>query len=282
MAMRQSSDPEVKALRDQIELKPGMKINKLTLIRKEGSDWICDCDCGTKNYRVTHPYRLKNELIGNVKDHTGSCGCIQSRVMKAANREGGIQSKYQKITYGGLKIIEETNYVDKNGSVVIMAECPKCGTVFPTLRRYDIKVCSKCSTGRENLSLEDFFLKNECKSKDEQKIYDLLTKHNIPFIYNKTFQDCIDKTYLPFDFYVNNSYIIEFDGEQHFKNIKFFDFDICHKHDLYKNQYCFSRNIPLIRIPYNGIYDFEDLLLESTPYLLTPENEQDYYKEIAA
>ena len=278
MAMRASSDPEVQALRNKIILKPGMKINKLTLIKKEGNTWICDCDCGTKGFRQNREYRLKNELIGNVREHCGSCGCIQQKTFKSANRKGGIQSKYQDVTYGGVKILYETDYVDRNGSVIVMAECEHCHKPFPTSRRYSVTTCG-CTQGREPISLEDFILKSECKTKDEQRIFDLLTKHHISFIYGKTFQDCIDKTYLPFDFFVNNKYIIEYDGQQHFQRMSFFDFDTCRKHDLFKNKWCFSHNIPIIRIKYNDLYDIEDLLLESSPYVLTPENEKEYYGE---
>ena len=48
---------------------------------------------------------------------------------------------------------------------------------------------------------------------------------------------------------------------------------------LIKNKYCFEHNIPLIRIPYNKEYTFEDLKLETTHFLLTPENEQKYYQQ---
>ena len=40
-------------------------------------------------------------------------------------------------------------------------------------------------------ALEDFILKSECKSKDEQKIFDLLTKHNISFIYLIAYTLCV-------------------------------------------------------------------------------------------
>lgn len=116
-----------------------------------------------------------------------------------------------------------------------------------------------------------------CKSENEKNIYLLLKKGNIPFVYDKTFSDCLDKTYLPFDFYINNNYIVEYDGQQHFKNIKFFNFETIRKHDLIKNKYCFENNIPLIRIPYDAEYNLKDLVLETTRFLLTPENEQKYY-----
>ena len=97
---------------------------------------------------------------------------------------------------------------------------------------------------------------------------------------------------LMFDFAVFNKnnnillYLIEFDGSQHFtyfyeENNKGWNnkenFDITRKNDLIKNKYCFEHNIPLIRIPYNKDYTFEDLKIETTRFLLTPENEQEYY-----
>jgi hypothetical protein len=51
----------------------------------------------------------------------------------------------------------------------------------------------------------------------------LLTENNIPFEREKRFASCKDKTYLPFDFFVDNKYLIEFDGMQHFEEISFFD-----------------------------------------------------------
>ncbi len=141
--LRKSSDPEVKALRDLIELKPGMKINKLTLIKKEGSNWICNCDCGTKNFIVTKPYRLKNELIGNVQDHVGSCGCLQKKIFKKANRNGTIETKYQNTTYSGMNILYQTNYTDNNRSVIIMCECPICKKHFLTTARSEYSCCIK-------------------------------------------------------------------------------------------------------------------------------------------
>lgn len=45
--------------------------------------------------------------------------------------------------------------------------------------------------------------------------------------------------------------LIEFDGEQHTKPIKFFgDFATIQKRDQIKNEYALSHNIPLVRIPY--------------------------------
>lgn len=40
----------------------------------------------------------------------------------------------------------------------------------------------------------------------------LLNEYNINFIKEKTFKGCVDKIKLRFDFFIDNSYLIEFDG----------------------------------------------------------------------
>ena len=117
------------------------------------------------------------------------------------------------------------------------------------------------------------------QSRQEENIIKLLTQNNIFFNYQYKFNEYKEKK---FDFYINNQYIIEFDGIQHFKytgtgwNIQE-NFERTRKSDLEKNKYCFDNNIPLIRIPYDAEYDLNDLKLETTRFLLTPENEKEYY-----
>lgn len=106
-------------------------------------------------------------------------------------------------------------------------------------------------------------------SKGNVKIAELLNQAHIPYETEKTFSTCKDKKELPFDFYANKQYLIEYDGKQHFEE-GIFDYEYTHKHDLIKNQWCKNNNIPLIRIPYI-IYDtlsLEDLLLETSQYII--------------
>ena len=87
--------------------------------------------------------------------------------------------------------------------------------------------------------------------------------------------DTCDIKPLPFDFYVNNEYIIEYDGEQHFRfsgkgRNDEEHFNKTKEHDEIKNQYCFDNNIPIIRIPYTH-YDnlyLEDLMPETSKFLI--------------
>ena len=118
------------------------------------------------------------------------------------------------------------------------------------------------------------------KSFREQYIESILSEHSFTYISQYTFDDCKNIFCLPFDFYLPDYHTcIEYDGEQHFKEKSgMFDYKTQHRHDLIKNKYCFEHNIPLIRIPYNAEYNFNDLILETTRFLLTPQNEKEYYE----
>ena len=107
-------------------------------------------------------------------------------------------------------------------------------------------------------------------SRGNVKVAELLDEANIPYEIEKKFDTCKDKKELPFDFYVNNQYLIEYDGEQHFEKDSPFDYETTHKHDLIKNQWCQEHNIPLIRIPYTAYNNLtvQDLLLETSQFII--------------
>lgn len=93
-------------------------------------------------------------------------------------------------------------------------------------------------------------------SKGEKQIASLLNKHGIQFIKEYKFDNCKDKSHLPFDFYLpHNNLCIEFDGLQHFKPIKRYGgdsyFRTIIKHDKIKTEYCLNNEISLLRIKYN-------------------------------
>ena len=63
-------------------------------------------------------------------------------------------------------------------------------------------------------------------------------------------------------FFVNNQYIIEFDGVQHY-DVSNPWYGKNKEHDEYKTQWCKEHNIPLIRIPYTKLQTLtiEDLII---------------------
>lgn len=103
------------------------------------------------------------------------------------------------------------------------------------------------------------------KSRGEEKIFNILQSMDIKFIREKRFIDCKNLRPLPFDFYIpSKNMIIEYDGEQHFKP-KFNEksFEDTKKNDKIKNEYCKSKNIKLIRIPYTEFDNIENILRAS-------------------
>lgn len=122
-------------------------------------------------------------------------------------------------------------------------------------------ICHKCRICNHAwmITPSDVLAGNGCpqchESSGERRIRQWLERHNIVYVFQKTFDDCKDKRVLPFDFYLPHmNVIIEYDDKQHEIPIKHFGgeekFNITVKHDLMKNKYCKDNNIQLLRIPY--------------------------------
>ena len=215
--------------------------------------WHCKCECG--NEKDVDGYTLKS---GQSK----SCGCLNRELAAERCRATRIDLTGQR--FGKLVALFPI-YSENGGHTLWHCKCD-CG--------------NECNIDMGNLR-QGFSQSCGCThSKNEENIIKLLTKNNISFEYQKRFDDLKIKE---FDFYINNKYIIEFDGQQHF----FFTgygwdtkdyYERTHKSDLIKNKYCFNNNIPIIRIPYDIDYTIDDLKLETTRFLLTPENEKEYYE----
>lgn len=107
-------------------------------------------------------------------------------------------------------------------------------------------------------------------SRGEKKVMDLLRHGGLRFEREVSFEGLVGKKKVPlrFDFAVYNQkgeplVLIDFDGEQHFKYVKYFHktisgFKRAQERDRIKNKYCLKHNIPLIRIPF---WDLEELTL---------------------
>jgi len=119
----------------------------------------------------------------------------------------------------------------------------------------------------------------KCKnSKGETKIAKALSKTGVYYVKEHMFDDCVNAAgnCLPFDFYIaSKSLLIEYDGEQHFKRVKFHAnmseqtidemFEKTQIHDEIKNKYAFQKRIRLVRIPYtqlNNITSIVDAALQ--------------------
>lgn len=228
-----------------------------------GVIWKCKCDCGN----ITHISAANFN-----KERIKSCGCLQKEnIVKISKETRDIVAEkltkdWSNQTINGILIIDKT-YKKNNRGVYWNCLCPFCKKIFQA-RPVEIIEKNRYSCGCQKMS------------NNEYKISKMLEDINIKYSYDYYIKD----NHLRFDFYIDNTYAIEFDGIQHFQytNSNGWNnkehFLKTRERDLIKNKYCFKHNIPLIRIPYDKEYSIEDLKLETTRFLLTPENEQAYYE----
>ena len=123
-----------------------------------------------------------------------------------------------------------------------------------------IVLCGSCNRNTFTVSYANYMSHNinKCRccasveSSGEAKIREYLENHDIQYIHEKRFSDCVDKRSLPFDYYLQDyNAIIEYDGEQHFYPVYGEEnFAITKLHDEIKNKYCKDNQISLLRIPY--------------------------------
>lgn len=210
----------------------------------------CQCDCGKTCIVSGHNLRSGS--------FTQSCGCLKRNIFKQEVDESEIGKKY-----GKLKVLSISKKQDNNKQHYLTCQC-ECGNII------DVNL-SHLHSGHT--------ISCGCiKSKGEIKIIEILKKNNIPFITQYHTSNCkyLDTNYYAyFDFFVNNKYIIEYDGSQHYfakesgqNNKK--NLEKIQEHDIFKNQYCKEHNIPLIRIPYThyNLLCIEDLIPETSKFLV--------------
>lgn len=230
------------------------------------SYWLCKCTVCGKEKEV-----FGSHLRGG---RSTNCGCIRTEKMRQANIKHEEGKDYGFLHVNRMATEEEKPRTDRIG-IYWNCTCTKCGranviVLGHQLRHGDTKSCG-C-----------------LKSFNESKICQMLDILNFKYVQQKTFKDLTstDRNYgrLMFDCAVYNDesliYVIEYDGIQHFESGHFQrPYESTHQNDLIKNKYCFDNNIPIIRIPYDAEYNANDLKLETTRFLLTPENEKEYYEK---
>jgi hypothetical protein len=141
--------------------------------------------------------------------------------------------------------------------------------------------CKKCNyIWKASISSRAGKGKNGCpkcnSSKGEINICQILDKYNINYNKEKTFDGCVDKRKLKFDFYLlEYNLCIEYQGLQHYpekyKKSKFYSYSTIHneeslknlqKRDQIKRDFCLKENIKLIEIPYWDKNRIEEILIK--------------------
>lgn len=225
--------------------------------------WKCKCDCGN----------IVDVAGGSLqKGCTKSCGCLNTETRRELGRKNKKDLVGKK--FGKLTVIEDSTKRTVGQQVIWICKCD-CGNILEVqsgnLTSGNTKSCgcTKRSNGED--IIKTILKNNNINFKEEFIIKELYYKD----IHSKMRFDFLV-------FYNNKKYIIEFDGKQHFKEITGswnLNLKEIRERDKIKNEYCFNNNLPLIRIPYSHINNIKlnDLLLETTSFLITKETEEEYY-----
>ena len=210
----------------------GNKYGKLTVVENIWAEprtkLRCICECG-KEY-----IGIKTQILSG---KTKSCGCLKREASNKRNWSGYV-SEF------GVKIISESHQ-EKDGLWIWNCQCGLCGKMFEARP-------SKVSYGH--------ITSCGCRatSAREELIDKYLSELDITYKKQFSFDDCLDKRKLRFDFAVfdNNeelSCLIEYDGGQHFSPMGYNNgkesYEATLRRDKIKNTYCQNNNIPLLRLP---------------------------------
>lgn len=160
-------------------------------------------------------------------------GCVKCRGLQLTNEE-----RINKLKEIHGDIYDYSKTVSSKNSDMIIVICPTHGEFT---QRYSDHLaengCQKCS-----------------ESKGERAIREYLELNNVEYIQEHRVVISRNKRFI-YDFYIpSENIMIEYDGIQHFKPIKFFGgvkaFKRGKYRDLMKDLYCDYHNLNLIRIPY--------------------------------
>ena len=260
----------------------GKKFGKLTALRRLPNQgrrtiWECECECGN-----IVPVRTENLRSG----HTTSCGCKvrepsknfidltglqfgEWTVIAKATRESywkcrcscGVEREvYAPSLKKGVSLscghlsknqIRKSIIGNRYGNLVVLSQFKKDDNWYCECQ---CDCGNKTIVKRQNLTSGNTQSCGCIISKGEARIKHLLQEKNIPFIAQWTPKDYPNQK-CKFDFYVDNKYVIEFDGPQHDGQISGYytkeKVQALIIRDKEKNQYCLSHDIPLYRIPYS-------------------------------
>lgn len=213
-----------------------LKVLYLVRFKNKRAEWLCKC-LNCNNYVIVNSHNLRS-------GHTKSCGCLVSETLR---------NDLTGQLFGKLKVIKYDKSINENPYWIV--KCLNCRKVYSvsgdSLKH--IKSCG-CLNGSEG----ERIIKEE--------LLKFAKETNRDFESQKTFNDCIFKSKLKFDFYLgksennSNDILMEYDGQQHYHPIRFGgisdsqsykNFITTQVTDWYKDWYCITKNIPLIRIKYS-------------------------------
>ncbi len=192
-------------------------------------------------------------FLQQAQHHANGFGCRKCKAKKVGER---FKLTHEEFLAKAIRIhgdtydYSKTKYVLGNENVIII--CKKHGEFLQKpYSHLKGKGCTKCGLSR-----------------GEKAICSWIKSQMITYEVEKGFIDCISPKgkVLKFDFYLPNHNVhIEFDGEQHYKEVKHFksySLKQRQQYDRIKTKYAKKKGIPLLRIPYFRIDEIPTLLSE--------------------
>lgn len=201
--------------------------------------WHCKCDCGNEIDVIGESLR---------ENLTKSCGC-KSKELNAQSHTRDLKNQ----PFGYLIPIEIVRRSPEGNIWRCKCNCG-CGRDDIEISSHRLlsnntKSCGRIRRSHAEIEIENYLKNNNFNYKTEYSFEDLISEKNKK---------------LRFDFAVFKtekelSFLIEFDGAQHFAPVEYFGGEegylALKKNDELKNIYCKNKNIPLLRIKYD-----EDIL----------------------
>lgn len=204
---------------------------------------------------------------------------IYDLCIRQAKLNGGIVQAFShneiaKYIYGEIK--ERTNFQTKKPEIAVqktlreLCKDGKISVIDSTLYILSLNKDSTLKYPQKKVGKS----KQSTDSKGEREVLKVLErlreKYNIigDIEREKMFDGLKSDSHLRFDFYFRTKnhleYVIEFDGEQHFRPIGRFGgkegYEETRKRDNIKNNWCYVRGVRLLRIPYYRFDDVEDMV----------------------
>lgn len=216
--------------------------NTYTNYKDKNLDILCYCG---------EVFKTSLACYENSKHQCNKCSQKQSNEYKNKYTINNVKELCTKNNSILLDYNKSSEYIRTKDKATLF--CSKCGKRFTTTLGYILLVnkyiCNDCA------------YESAPSSNGELLVKSILDKNNsVTYKEQYSFDDCIDKTRLRFDFSVfKNSeiYLIEFDGIQHFTPFEYYGGikkynDIVRKDNI-KNLYCKNNEIPLLRLKYNDV-----------------------------
>lgn len=219
-----------------------LEVLYLVGFKNQRAEWLCKChNCG--KYVIVNSHNLRT-------GHTQTCGCLISERLRC-DLSGQIINQLQVIKYA----------YSKNEHGYWWVKCLSCGKQYT--------ICADILLRKRQYSCGCV---NE--SYGERTISAILDEFNVHYIKQYHFDDLRGQKqqFLRFDFGVmdckgNLLYLIEYQGEQHYRNsfnLPEDEYQQYLRRDELKRQYCQQNKIPLIEIRYDEEIKPEKILMFKT------------------